>query len=133
MQRLFGAGEVGAGEFGASVAITPDAGTALIGGPKDNAGVGAAWAFTSSGTAWSQQGPKLTASDESGAGSFGNSVALSADGGAGLIGWPGRQLQPRRGLGVRSLGHDLGPARSEAHAHRRNRQGNVWIRRIAVR
>ena len=42
--------------------------------------------FTRSGSTWTQQGPKLTASDETGAGDFGSSVALSADGNTALIG-----------------------------------------------
>ena len=47
---------------GASVALSGDGNTALVGGPNDSAGdrvVGAAWVFTRSGTTWTQQGPKL--------------------------------------------------------------------------
>ena len=66
----------------------PTANTALIGGPDDNSLVGAAWVFTRSGATWTQQGPKLTGSDETGAGEFGTSVALSADGNTALIGGP---------------------------------------------
>ena len=47
--KLTGSGEVGAGEFGWSVALSSDCGVALIGGPHNNgnvnSGVGAAWAF----------------------------------------------------------------------------------------
>ena len=42
--------------------------------------------FTRSGSAWSQQGAKLTGSGETGNGHFGVSVALSADGNTALIG-----------------------------------------------
>ena len=66
--KLTGSGETGAGGFGSSVALSADGNTALIGGPYDNGGVGAAWVFTRSGSTWTQQGPKLTASDETGAG-----------------------------------------------------------------
>ena len=45
--------------------------------------------FTRSGGTWTQQGSKLTASDESGPGSFGISVALSSDGNTALVGGPG--------------------------------------------
>jgi hypothetical protein len=79
-------GEVGAGAFGYSVALSADGNTALIGGPQDNGNTGAAWVFTRSGGVWTQQGPKLTADDESGAGLFGESVALSHDGDTALIG-----------------------------------------------
>ena len=85
-QRLTGAGEVGRGAFGASVALSADGNTALIGGREDAGGVGAAWVFTRSGTTWSQQGHKLTGAEESGAGAFGSSVALSTNGTTALIG-----------------------------------------------
>ncbi len=85
---LAGAGENGEGIFGYSVALSADGDTALIGGPDDNGRVGAAWVFTRSGSTWTQQGPKLTGSAESGDGEFGWSVALSADGDTALIGGP---------------------------------------------
>src|SRR3954468_17579047 len=84
--KLTGGGEVGAGQFGYSAALSADGDTALIGGLSDNGDVGAAWAFTRSGGAWTQQGPKLTANDETGTSEFGWSVALSTDGDTALIG-----------------------------------------------
>ena len=83
------AGRADAGQFGGSVALSADGNTALIGGHADNSNVGAAWVFTRSGSTWTQQGPKLTGSGEIGAGYFGVSVALSADGNTALIGGPG--------------------------------------------
>ena len=84
--KLTGSGAIGTPGFGASVAFSADGATALIGGPYDNNNAGAAWVFTRSGAAWTQQGPKLTASDETGNGYFGLSVALSSDGNTALIG-----------------------------------------------
>jgi hypothetical protein len=81
--------ETGQGAFGGSVALSSDGSTALIGGFGDNNYAGAAWAFTRSGSAWTQQGPKLTANDETGQGSFGSSIAVSADGNTALIGGNG--------------------------------------------
>ena len=52
------------GFFGNTVALSADGNTALISGSNDNQSVGAVWVFTRSGSAWTQQGPKLTASDE---------------------------------------------------------------------
>jgi hypothetical protein len=72
--------------FGDSVALSSDGNTALIGGPEDNASVGAAWVFTRSGSTWTQQGAKLTGAGGVGAGYFGSSVALSSDGNTALIG-----------------------------------------------
>jgi hypothetical protein len=98
-EKLSGSGEAGEGEFGASVALSSNGSTAVIGGPRDNAGVGAVWAFTRSGETWTQQGEKLIGSGEAGGAvtgcdghygysKFGESVALSADGNTVLVGGP---------------------------------------------
>jgi hypothetical protein len=84
--KLTGSGETGNGRFGLSAALSSDGATALIGGSSDDGGKGAAWVFTRSGSAWSQQGGKLTGSGETGNGGFANSVALSSDGSTALIG-----------------------------------------------
>ncbi|HEX3510515.1 MAG TPA: hypothetical protein VHT27_05380 [Solirubrobacteraceae bacterium] len=81
--------ETGAGEFGEGVALSADGNTALIGAGSDNSFQGAAWVFTRSAGAWTQQGTKLTGGEESGTGEFGYSVALSADGSTALMGGPG--------------------------------------------
>jgi FG-GAP repeat protein len=86
--KLTGGGETGEGRFGVSVALSADGNTVLIGGPRDDSGVGAAWAFTRSGSTWSQQGGKRTGTGETGAGQFGRSVALSANGNTALVGGP---------------------------------------------
>ena len=86
--KLTGTGETGEGAFGTSVALSADGNTAMVGGPRDSSDVGAAWVFTRSGSIWTQQGEKLTGTGESGAGRFGESIALSADGNTALIGGP---------------------------------------------
>jgi hypothetical protein len=83
--KLTGGGETGIGDFGFAVALSADGNTAVVGGPDDDGGAGAAWVFTRSGGAWTQQGPKLTGAGETADGEFGNSVALSADGNTALI------------------------------------------------
>jgi hypothetical protein len=80
--------EDGPANFGFSIAFSTDAKTALIGGYKDAAGVGAVWIFTRTGSTWKQQGSKLTAKGEKAEGSFGQAVALSGDGNTALIGGP---------------------------------------------
>jgi hypothetical protein len=69
-----------AGFFGSSVALSGD--TALIGAPGQDAGMnasqGAAYVFTRSGAAWTQQA-KLTAGDGAGYDLFGSSVGLSGN------------------------------------------------------
>ena len=63
-----------------------------LGAPFDgSSNAGAVWAFTRSGVVWTQQGQKLTPSDEDntgGGGWFGFAVALNADGDTALIGAP---------------------------------------------
>jgi hypothetical protein len=76
---MIGTGAIGNAAQGTSVALSADGNTAIVGGPGDNAGVGAAWIFTRSGGAWSQQ-QKLVGSSPSGASQQGVSVAISADG-----------------------------------------------------
>jgi hypothetical protein len=87
--KLTGGEESGKGRFGFRVALSADGGTALIGGPVDNAEAGAAWVFTRSGSTWEQQGPKLTGGEESGKGEFGTGVAMSADGKTAVVGGGG--------------------------------------------
>jgi FG-GAP repeat len=74
--------------FGASMALSEDGNTAIIGAPANGNGPGSAWVFTSTGSTFSQQGSELNANDELGAGHFGTSVALSDDGSTALIGGP---------------------------------------------
>jgi hypothetical protein len=89
--KLTGAPErIGEGHFGCcGVALSADGNTAVIGASQDDNSRGAAWVFTRSGSTWTQPGPKLEVrSEEGGAGFFGSSVALSADGSTALIGAP---------------------------------------------
>jgi hypothetical protein len=75
--------------FGASVSLSGDGNTALVGEPGNSGGVGAAWVFTRSNGAWKQQGGDLVANNNIGAALQGSSVALSSDGFTALIGGPG--------------------------------------------
>ncbi|HST33224.1 MAG TPA: hypothetical protein VLJ80_06860 [Solirubrobacteraceae bacterium] len=87
-ERKTPTGNVGISAFGSAVSLSADGNTALVGGPFDNSGDGAAWVFTRSGFTWTQQGPKLTKGGGLPQSSFGASVALSADGNTALIGAP---------------------------------------------
>jgi FG-GAP-like repeat/FG-GAP repeat len=73
---------------GYSVAVSADGNTAVVGGPNDNSGVGAAWVFTRSSGVWSQQGAKLVGTSASGSANQGWSVALSGDGNTAIVGGP---------------------------------------------
>jgi antibiotic biosynthesis monooxygenase (ABM) superfamily enzyme len=106
-EKLVGTGATGAAQQGYAVALSGDGNTAIVGGYNDNASIGAVWIFTRKGGflplaaaaspgigpalpispgPWSQQGAKLVAGNEAGAGIFGISVALSFDGNTAIIG-----------------------------------------------
>lgn len=86
-ETLTAAGVPHAGHFGHSVALSSDGDTALVGAPATGSYVGAALAFTRTGTASSWgHGEELIAADELGSGHFGSSVALSGDGATALVG-----------------------------------------------
>lgn len=79
--KLVGSGNLGPADQGASVALSADGNTALIGGPNDNSKLGAVWVFTRDNHGnWSQQGSKLVGSGAIGQSEQGTSVSLSADG-----------------------------------------------------
>jgi hypothetical protein len=87
--KLVGSGASGPAQQGQSVALSGDGNTAIIGGPLDGF-TGAAWVFTRSGGAWTQQGGKLVGNGAAGNnGLLGMSVAISGDGNTALIGGPG--------------------------------------------
>jgi hypothetical protein len=77
---------------GASVAMSADGNTAIVGGPSDNRTTGAAWVFTRSGGIWMQQGNKLVGAGTARAGEpplppgQGMAVALSGDGNTAVVG-----------------------------------------------
>jgi antibiotic biosynthesis monooxygenase (ABM) superfamily enzyme len=83
--KLVGTNVVGQAGQGISVALSADGNTALIGGPYDNSHTGAAWVFTRSGGAWTEQG-KLIGIGAVGNAAQGVSVALSADGNTAIVG-----------------------------------------------
>jgi hypothetical protein len=84
--KLVGSDAVGPAYQGRSVALSSDGNTAIVGGPDDNQGTGAAWVFTRIDGVWTQQGNKLIGSGAVGAAYQGQSVALSADGNTALVG-----------------------------------------------
>jgi lipocalin len=86
--KLVGAGTANGAGLGRSVALSAQGNTAIVGGPSDNFGVGAAWVFTRSGGVWTQQGSKLVGTNAVGERWHGYSVALSADGNTALAGGP---------------------------------------------
>ncbi len=88
-EKLLAEGEEGEGHLGATVALSSDGNTALVGAPRDNSFQGAAFVFTRTGSVWTQQGPRLKGSEGLVNPFFGSAVALSADGNTALIGGSG--------------------------------------------
>jgi hypothetical protein len=111
--KLTGGGVTGKARYGASVALSYDRTTALVGGPADSNDQGAVWVFTLSGSSWKQLGTKLTSNYAKS--KFGSSIALSGDGYTALVGAP---------TGVSSS--SITPAGS---AWLLRRQGSTWSRR----
>ncbi len=77
---------MGAAKQGYSVALSASGNTALVGGPGDNGGAGAAWAFMEPGPSGYDFGPKLVGTGAVGLAGQGSSVVLSADGYTELVG-----------------------------------------------
>ena len=82
--KLVGTGATGKANQGASVSLDADGKTAIVGGPGDNNGAGAAWVFV--GT---QQGSKLVGTGATGKANQGASVSLDAHGKTAIVGGPG--------------------------------------------
>ncbi|MGD0452191.1 MAG: hypothetical protein ABSB69_01215 [Solirubrobacteraceae bacterium] len=75
--------------FGYSVALSGEGSTALIGAPHGDGYAGTGLVFTRSGATWTQQGERLTGSEEINGefgGELGYSAALSASGNTALVG-----------------------------------------------
>jgi len=69
---------------GAQVAVSADGNTLITGGFLDNGNSGADWVFVRNNGQWTQQGPKLVGSGNSG--SLQGSNGISADGNTGIVG-----------------------------------------------
>ncbi|MFP5042931.1 T9SS type A sorting domain-containing protein [Parasediminibacterium sp. JCM 36343] len=84
--KLIGSDRQGqSSSIGASVALSADGNTAVLGGPDDDSQTGAAWVFYKSSNSWFQQGTKLVGS-ENFASSYAGEVSISADGNTIIIG-----------------------------------------------
>jgi FG-GAP repeat len=86
-KQLIATGELGAGSFGESVALSGNGKIAMVAAPEDANVNGAVWVYTRSAAGW-RPGAKLTvpvakSPDEN---HFGRSLALSNDGTTALIG-----------------------------------------------
>ena len=88
--KLVGSGTTGDSRQGASISLSADGNTAIVGGSGDEANTGAAWVFTSSGGTWTQQGSKLVGTGFIDNYLFenlqGSSVSISADGNTAIVG-----------------------------------------------
>ena len=106
--------------FGASVSISADGLTAVIGagseGYSEGSGGGAAYIYTISGSTWTYQA-KLTASDNAVGDFFGESVAISADGNTALIG---------------ANAEDTAPNTSNGAAYIFTRSGTTWTQQQKI-
>ena len=103
-QAKLTASDAAAGDnMGAAVSLSGE--MALVGAYGQSAGTGAAYVFTRSGSAWSQDA-KLVAADSAGADNFGRSVSASVS--TTLVGAPTRQPGRPGAVYVFGVGLDLG-------------------------
>ncbi|HLJ46993.1 MAG TPA: hypothetical protein VKU01_13340 [Bryobacteraceae bacterium] len=77
--KLIGTPSSGIAEQGASVALSADGNTAVVGAPGDNSNKGAAWVFVRSGQMWTQAA-KLAPATAAAGDLVGISAAISGDG-----------------------------------------------------
>jgi hypothetical protein len=90
--KLVPTGNTGAGRLGAAISLSADGNVLLAGARSDDGYIGAAHVFRRTAGTWSQRGNKLVSPD-TGGGEFGGSVAISADGGRGMVGAPAASTQ----------------------------------------
>jgi hypothetical protein len=87
--KLVGTGGVGTQlAQGYGISLSADGDTLASGGYIDNAGEGAVWIFSRSGSTWTQQGTKLVGTGGNAGPQQGRSVSLTSDGNALAIGGP---------------------------------------------
>jgi hypothetical protein len=86
--KLVAGDSVGTSRQGTSVAISSDGNTAIVGGAGDNGEIGSGFAFSRSGTTWSEAGSKLVYGSDA-AGGQGTAVAVQANGAMAIVGAPG--------------------------------------------
>ena len=77
---------VGAAAFGSALALSASGRTMVVGGPTDNGGDGAAWAYEWTGSGWSESGKLTPVAGGGPAAHFGSAVAISGDGSTALVG-----------------------------------------------
>ena len=85
---LMGSDHSGYAGQGYSVFVTANGNRAISGAPFDNGNNGAAFVFSETNGVWSENGSKITVSDNIGAAQFGSSVSASADGTTLAVGGP---------------------------------------------
>jgi len=85
--QLVGSGAANVAEQGASVSLSGDGNTAIVGWPDDNAGLGATWVYARARGVWTQKA-RLVGTEAEGTARQGTSASLSADGSTAIVGGP---------------------------------------------
>ncbi|MGI8855648.1 MAG: FG-GAP repeat protein [Thermomicrobiales bacterium] len=88
-QKLTASDGVSGDAFGYAVGVSAEGGVAIVGAIRRTNETGGAYVFVRGGGVWSQA-QILATSDRAQGDQFGNAIALSADGGAAVIGAPGK-------------------------------------------
>jgi hypothetical protein len=83
---IIGSGNTGSSQQGTSVSLSSNGNILAVGGIGDNGGIGAAWIFVRTNSAWTQQGSKLVGTTYIGNSQQGSSVSLSSNGDTLVVG-----------------------------------------------
>ena len=86
--KLFDAGAAVSTQQGASVSLSGDGNTAIIGGPGLNSSAGAAWIYARTGGVWTQTGGAHVGTGATGSAHQGAAVSISGDGNTAIVGGP---------------------------------------------
>ena len=89
LQKSTITGGVAGDQYGYSVSLSSDGGTAAVGAIGTSSGAGAAFILVKSGSIWTLQ-QKLVAGDQAASDQFGSAVSISSDGSMVLVGTPSK-------------------------------------------
>jgi hypothetical protein len=133
--KLVGTGAVGTANQGQSVALSADGNLLIVGGFADNTFAGATWAFTRSGSTWTQRGNKLVGTGASGTFSRqGFSVSLSDDGNTLIAGaWGDNSFAGAAWVFAQRKAHDFnGDGKSDLAWRHDSGLTSLWLMNGAV-
>ena len=114
---------------GTSVALSADGSTAMVGGPFETFGGGAAWVFTQSNGSWTEQ-QELLGSESAGS-NQGTAVALPDAGRTPMVGKAVREFLPEEATEIIAEAHRTMRTEAVRDYHSPDDGAAAWIARLA--